>query len=825
MPPLRLRLAALALALFAVVGPAPAHAGTAAGYRIDLAGPPPGFEDLEQPRELLVDVYFGGARVGEARIIAKPGTVTFREPAQVIALVPNIRSSPALDRLLESQLPSNSGLACSQSNSNRCGALSPGIAGIIFDEDRFRIDLFVNPDFLEPTNGEREVYLASPTAPASLTSSAGLALSGSGAGSPTYNFQNRTIIGFRNARLRSDSSLASDFGFVFDDLVAEVDTDRHRFSGGLFWAPGLDLTGRRRIVGLGFGTQFDTRSDRDSLSGTPLVVFLSQPARIEILIDGRLVASGAYQAGNNILDTSSLPSGSYPLVLRIREPGGATREERRFFVKYAQVAPMGEPVYYGYAGLLANTRRNRPVSLSKSIFYQVGTARRLSESFALDAALLGTQDKAIGEAGAWLLTRHARVRAAGLVSSAGDRGVLLQLGSAGGGSLNFNFDLRRIWSGDGKALIPLPSYVDNFGSIPPTGAQVANGSYTQASGSISYSFGAGYVSLTGSYRRDKGTPADYSIGPSLTWPIVNRNGMQLILQADAQRTRTTTATFIGFRALFTSGGLSFFSSSGRGSITSRDGSRPSVARMVGSYSGQWSYQDEDRTQASIGAGYDRSLDSTTANVNATLNSRFGYLRADVLHNFGEGRAGLQYGLTFQSGMAATGKAVGLGGRDLNESALIASVGGSARDTLFEVLVDDFPRGRIRAGGRLPIFLQAYRAYKVRLKPLGSTPVSYDSGTREVTLFPGNVQQLRWKADALFTLFGQAVRPDGTAVASAAVQGERGVGQTDEEGFFQIDASQSELLKLTGGNGRPCEIRLNLIEPKGDYARIGKMVCR
>ena len=63
-----------------------------------------------------------------------------------------------------------------------------------------------------------------------------------------------------------------------------------------------------------------------------------------MVIDGRLAGSRLYQAGNNALDTSALPDGAYTILLRIREPGGEVREERRFFVKNAQVAPLGQPI-------------------------------------------------------------------------------------------------------------------------------------------------------------------------------------------------------------------------------------------------------------------------------------------------------------------------------------------------------------------------------------------------------------------------------------------------------------------------------------------------
>ena len=61
---------------------------------------------------------------------------------------------------------------------------------------------------------------------------------------------------------------------------------------------------------------------------------------LERLIED-IVTANRILAGNNVLDTSGLPDGSYALVLRIHEAGGAVREERRFFVRNAQIAPVG----------------------------------------------------------------------------------------------------------------------------------------------------------------------------------------------------------------------------------------------------------------------------------------------------------------------------------------------------------------------------------------------------------------------------------------------------------------------------------------------------
>lgn len=815
----RAALFALAMVAQAAVAFAGAANSSAAVIETDA---PSGFDALTRARKLVTDVYFGGEKVGEAAAVVSPGSLHFEDPAKVASLVPNALDAAALTVAFTGELPAHADLLCGAGSRAHCGQLSPTIAGVIFDEDHFRVDLFVAPAMLRTVPLDTQVFLPTPRAPVSLTSSAGIALSGSSGGTTTYNFQNRTIVGFHNARIRSDSSFASHFGFVFDDLVAEVDRPNMRYSGGLFWAPGLDLIGQRRIVGLGLGTQFDTRLDRDNLEGTPIVLFLSQPAQVDMIVDGRLVGSRAYDAGNDVLDTSGLPDGSYALVLRIHEAGGAVREERRFFVRNAQIAPVGQPLYFAYAGVLANTRPHAPISLSNTLYYQLGTARRLSPAFAVDASIIGTQKKPMAEVGGWFLSPAVRIRAAVLASTAGDRGELVQVQSGHIGGLNLNFDLRHVTSANGQPLIPVPSQIAGFDSTLPTAAQIG-GTYTQASGSIGYRLGTAFLSVIGSFRKDKGVGSDYSVGPQLDWPVINRFGFQLAIEANAQRTRSTSASFIGFRLLSSRGRFSVVNGTGYSTLSNRDSPNDSRSRGTGTLSAQYSYQGDDRTQVSIGGGLDRSLDTTIGHVGGYAYTRLGSARADMLRGFG-GKGSTEYGVTLQTGLALDPRDLVVGGRDLNESALVVTVAGPA-DYAFEVLVNDQPRGRVTGGQRLPLFLQPYRSYKVRLRPLDAAGVSYDDGAREVTLYPGNVQSLAWQVERMFTIFGQAVGADGKPLADASIQSRHGIGESDGNGYFQVDAGAGETIRFTEASGSSCEVSLGAVKAVRDFASLGKVVCR
>jgi Mat/Ecp fimbriae outer membrane usher protein len=801
----------------------PAHAGTA---NVDLAtrGTPAGFDELTRERESLVDIYLGGRKIGEALVTTKPGSLQFKSARDVLDKIPDLIPSPELIDRLGAELPTNSDVVCRAGNAGSCGAISPEFIGIIYDADRFRVDVFVNPKFLKLMNDKREGFLPLPSAPLSLTSSVGLALSGSVGGSSRYNLQDRTVIGLRNARLRVNASMASGLGLVIDDLVGEIDHKSLRYSAGLFWAPGNEFTGQRRILGAGVGTQFDTLANQEAVHGTPLIIFLPQPSRIELLIDGRLVSSRSYPAGNVDIDSTGLPEGSYPVVLRIHPTNGSVREERRFFVKNMQAPPVGHPIFYAYAGVLANTQRHQPISPSDTLYYQAGGAWRFTNKFGLDAGALGTQHKAIAHAGAWLIFDWARFRAAGLVSSAGDKGALLQASSGGNGPLRFSFDLRRIWSSDGQPLIPLPSLIDSFGATPPTGVQLATGSYTQATGSIALRLGSAYLAVVGSFRKDRNFRADYTVGPSINWPVITRRQVQLVLEASAQRTRTTIAGFAGFRMLFTSGGFSVLSRVGSSVQDERGDSKSPVTEAVGTLTAQYSRETAQGTLLNLQAGVDRNIESATVNAGATINSRFGNVRADIFHGV-TGTAGTQYDLAFESGVALSPHGSMLGARDAQPSAIMVAVDGDAVNASFNVLVDDAVRGRVKTGQRLSLFMPGYKTYKVRLVPTAPLPVSYDSATREVTLYPGNVQSLAWRAESYFTIFAQAMLPDGAPVTGALVETPHGVAQTDDKGYFQIDVAHGDPIKVARSDGEACQVRLPQLALKDDFASVGKVVCR
>src|SRR4051794_15130307 len=80
---------------------------------IESVGAPPGFDEFERPREMLVDLFYGDRKIGEAMAVVAPGTLRFRDPSKLAELLPQLISSPALVTAFGSDLPSHAELVCS----------------------------------------------------------------------------------------------------------------------------------------------------------------------------------------------------------------------------------------------------------------------------------------------------------------------------------------------------------------------------------------------------------------------------------------------------------------------------------------------------------------------------------------------------------------------------------------------------------------------------------------------------------------------------------------------------------------------------------------
>ena len=478
------------------------------------------------------------------------------------------------------------------------------------------------------------------------------------------------------------------------------------------------------------------------VAGSPIVVFLDRRARVDVLRDGRILSSAIYEAGNQQLDTSNLPEGSYEIQLRVEEGGRRVREERRFYTKSGRIPSEGRTDFFVYGGLLADEHYSGTLKSSGEIYLQGGVARRLGKAWALDGTLEVAHGGASVEMGATVLTRIASLRTAAIASDRGTFGTVLQLSSSGGSRFNFNVDFRRIENREHGFSDPLP----RASIAPATGTSgipgnFATSSYTQVGGVASYSRANARFLATAFYRDEKDHAEQYSIGPSVEWDVMRRGPLQVTLRSDLTMTERGTSGFAG---------VSLRLIGKRSAITAVAGSRTSgVANdtigsgLVAGVTGAWNV-DAIGGQLSVGSGYEHQPLQDELVLSSQFRHPLGTVTGDLLRNERDSNVKTQYALGFQTKIIAGAGLLRAAGGATSESLIVARVPGARDKDRFEVLLNEQIGGVIKGPESLALPLPAYRAYKVRIRPVGETLVSYDASIREVGLYPGSVASVEWK---------------------------------------------------------------------------------
>jgi hypothetical protein len=797
----------------------PAHAKEAHSLAI-LVGEPEGFSDLTESQVLLVDVYFGGVRRGEAKINTVPGAISFVEPSVALALLPELSDRAAVEAALAAgSLPANAALACSDNTDPaQCGKLNPDVVGVIFDRNHFRLDIFLNPRFVAVRESIADEYLPEPEGGLAMINSIGAIMSGRlGEGSNYYNFQDSIVVGNGERRVRADLSYASELGFGAERIALEWDRPGLRYSAGAIWAPGNDISGRRKLVGAGIETQIDTRLDKDVLTGSPVVVYLQQRARVDIVRDGRVLSSAIYEAGNQQLDTSSLPDGAYDIILRIEEPGQPAREERRFFNKSRRVPSEGRTDFFAFGGMLVDASESHSLNVSDRPYFQGGVAHRLNKSWVIEGGVEATDETASAEVAAIFLSDIVQLRAAAVANIAGTYGGVLQIMSGGYSRLNFNFDLRRIEADefDAGAIVP----PDAPAGLP--GSFWQGGSYSQVGGVVSFSLATVRFLGTFFYRDDPMRDARYSIGPAVEWDVLNKGPFTLTMRGDATATERGTSGFAGLS-------LRFLGS--RASLTGLGGARASTITgddlgegPAGALSAAWSPALSEGELA-LGAGFDHQPDRDNIVGSTEFRHRLGTVSGDLVHSQGQGSSVTQYSLGLQTTLIAGAGAVQVAGKTTTESMIVARVKGASQDDRFDIYVDDQVAGSITGAEPFTLSLPPYRAYDVRIRPTGEGLLAYDSSPRKVSLYPGTVSNLDWAVSRITIKFGRLTAPGGAPLPGASITGKGIWSQTDDNGYFQIEAPDDAELEVTLNDGRTYAMTLPAGEIRSGIARLGAIVC-
>jgi hypothetical protein len=780
-------------------------------------GEPEGFADLTEEQTAAGRCLLRRCPPGAKPNQRHPGSIRFTDPAAVVALLPNLSDRAGVEAALAGrQPPANAQLACSAtSDPSRMWTAQPRGGRVIFDRDHFRLEIFLNPRFLAVQENVEEAYIPSASGPGDDQPGRRGGFGDFGTPETFYNFQDSIVLASGERRLRAELNYANELGFGAERVALEWDRPGLRYSAARCWRRAARSPGGASCSGWASRARSTPGSTATRCSAARSVVYLDQRARVDVVRDGRVLYSAIYEAGNQEIDTSSLPDGSYDIVLRIDEPG---RRRARSGASSRRAGGSRR-----WADRLLRLRRGagrgRRPRLARAFGPSLSPGRRRpprEPELGAVGWLRGQRSRRLGRDRRHLHHPLALVRAAAVADDDGTYGGILQLMSAGTSRLSFNFDLRRIEADSDLAVPPPPAA--GFGTI---GIAASQGSYSQANGVISYSLANVRFMGSFAYRDDESDRARYSIGPSVEWDVLRKGPYTLTLRGDATATERGNAGFAGI-VLRVTGGHSTMTAlgGGRASNLSDDelGEGP-VAALSGSLS-----RDLAGGELSLGGGYEHQPRQDNLVLSTEYRHELGTLAGDIVRSDTPGETATQYSLGFQTTFAAGAGALEVAGKTTTESLIVARVDGARDNDRFEVLINEQLAGTIVGAAPFPIALPAYRAYDVRIRPTGEDLLAYDNSPRHIGLYPGTVARLEWTAAPVTIKFGRLVAPDGTPVRGASITGKGVWSETDDNGYFQIEAPDGVKLTVTTRDGRSFAAELPAGARGADIARIGEVVC-
>lgn len=804
--------------------------------------PPPGFEDVTDRVDTVFDLSFRGQRLGAFRAIADGSTITFEDPAAIVAALGDRIIPDQVISLLSGPLSLNEEFRCVPGQTVGCNFLPIDQSGVIVNRERFIAELFLSRSYLNDL-AIVSTALGPPTSnDFALIQTANMSLAGGfNRGGLRYGGIFDTLASKGRTALVAQTVLTDRVGARMQEgYLQHLWTDR-RVAVGLLPIVNTVTITNLRVLGGEFGSFFLTnRAGFDP--GTPIEILLPRRAVVEVYRNGVLLLTQVYEAGIQRVDTSRLPAGSYPVQLVARDGPAILLEETRYYTRINTLPPPGKVGFNFRAGervddlvfdiLGPGATQSFFPQRSGELIVSAGAEMRVGRSIGIGAQLFSIGSDIFGEASVQLF----RGRFSGLAAvSAGTEGsyAVAAAGTLQLPNINFSIDARSIRTDDDRRLSERGRFQPFFRSEDTL------------TGAASFRLLDGSATLSGSYSQTDLFGDQYALGARYSRAIEIRG------VGRAQLAVSGTVSNLENRFLIT---LTHFRQIGRGNtlaatvgaeaITgSRIDGRNSYAPVVeASLTRIDRFADIDvvgQVGASTGADSNLVYGSVQAGSNrGTIDARVQYESGG-----GSGGASGNYIVNAQTGFAFGGGAFQLGLRNPERSMVMVDIepddvvtsngqvftGPTVAAGGYQVVVNNRDAGFVQPRTRLVAGLPPLDDYDVALRPEGAPQFDLDRTSERVTLYPGNVVRLRFGSRRLVSMFGQALDASGAAIASGTVTAGDDFTVTDANGYFTITApvdGEMTIRRPDGSSCRPVAVA-NVAggQEKSTIARIGAVRCQ
>ncbi len=774
---------------------------------------PPGFEDLAAPQTTLVDVFYGGDFLISTMVRFSLDEVVILHPEAVADRLPDLIDPRGFTEKLARAFYPNSELLCRSKYQQDCELIETDDVDLIFDRHRLQLSLFIGSPLLRTRTTEQMKYLPASDAGASIMNDTAAYYSGFVGEDLTYNVASESVFAFAESRISARSNLTDTHGLEVDELAFRREFRGRDLQLGLFRSNigGFTFLQNQQFIGVNAESSLTTRANVDYALASDVTVFLHSRSRVEIFKDGRLLQSGFYNPGNQVLDTSNLPSGAYDVEIRITDSAGRVTTQPYYFSKTPRLPPTDQALYFFQAGreTVGGANDFFPETADQG-FVRAGLRKRLGASTGGGAALSLNGDSVLVESSLFKQGRNLQAELSAAFESLGIAGVDLGLRYSWRGA-NLAASARRVWHVEQQPVAQEAMLVDDPAQIGAATTQY----------STTFSMPAWKGRFGGFFRyseRDGSALQNYGLNWSASgWSVAGGT-----LAANIEVSRNDGSVFGAIRLSYRfsreawSGGVSATLEGNKASDRAFGVDPRGRAEM------RW------RSDESFYNDYEFALAASSESERdveayASVASDMGTAETSVRWIDSTSRTEIrgQLGTRF----AATPQSLSFGGRGHAQSAVLVGVdAGEGSDAEFEVLVDTVKRATLRAGQTRLIALGAFRTYDVEVRSVGDTFASLNKTKERTTVYPGNVLSLNWKAKRIFVGMGRLVDKDGEPIRNALIKNASGLATTDEYGFFQAELDQSAEMLAVQKRGSSCLVDLGEFEVVDQVSYLGTLTC-
>ncbi len=776
---------------------------------LDLVSPLDGEGADRRPTtegEFYVDFYVDGTRRGDILVSISEHKLTFDDPTRVADLIDGLRNRDKFVQRLNRSLTLNGKSACLVTEDTSCTPPVLGRFGILVDTENQRLDLYRSAEFrippppLAPTHPKQFGLITSLNARLAGTASDG--------GSQTNGSLSFESIAGRGPDSLFVTGFANQDGDVsFFRAGAQTFRGRYRAAGGFFLSESSEFFSQLDLIGGEIHTTDLTQDLQATTVDSPVVLFLSRPSYVDVFRGGQLLYSDFLEAGPARIPTSRFPSGSYEVQINIRDESGEERQEQRFFSRTSAVRQWSFSVQGGVTRerntnrfgdgdegvIYGAVRAGRPIGLRELISARVGVLDRVGF---LESSVNGFQGPLF-----WEVT--------GLATSKGGYGGVANVS---GSYRNINLNARGRHSFLDEQRHPFRQFI--------------LGRNTDATVNVSapVPLVGGWLSGFGRYAKRDNLRSGTSYGITWNrsvplWDRATRGQLTLGYQGTGREKRIE----LRFRISLTRGRSTL--SGTVGARRQLSGNRRGTEAVQ---QGRWILRSKPRARHpwSVGARINNST-GTDPIIGVDGNVAAARVIADarIDHTFSPDRRTNYFGSAATT-LAVTPKKLDMAGVRIAEGGVMIDLDGNDSDRQVQLTIDGRSRDLDRKVTFVP--LPQFRRHALRFRPESGGALGYDAGTLQVITFPGNIVGLNPRFLRLVSLFGRVVDENGSPVANMRlnVAGDRH--QTDEAGYFILDAPAGvSAFEGTAGGSTICTINLPDLEPKRDeqFVDLGDLSCR